>query len=65
MLIGRFGRQFWHSEAGNSTEEIENELQKYEDNWPPLKGGICGGSIERFRKWKQQLDEGIKNPRRP
>jgi hypothetical protein len=65
MLIGRFGRHFWYPEAGNIMEEIEIELQRHGDNWPPLKGGICGGSVASFRKLKQQLDEAIKNTRRP
>jgi hypothetical protein len=64
MLIGRFGRQFWSPEAGGIVEEVETELQKYGDKWPPLKGGVCGGSSERFSKWKRRLDEAIKTTRR-
>ena len=64
MPIGRFGRQFWYEEAGNILNTIEAELEKYGDNSPPLKGGICGGSIERFRKWKQQLYESLEKEER-
>jgi hypothetical protein len=64
MPVGRFAREFWYPEAGNTVAAIESELQKQGDTWLPLKGGICGGSIERFRKRKRELDEAIKNTRR-
>ena len=64
MPIGRFGRQFWYPEAGNTIKSIDAELQKHGDHWAPLKGGICGGSMERFLERKRQLDESIKQTRR-
>ena len=63
MLIGRFGKHLRNIQAGNIKEEIAAELQEYGDNWPPLKAGICSGSIDKFRQWQQQLDETIRKGR--
>jgi hypothetical protein len=64
MPIGRFGRQFWYPDAGNIVGEIETEQKRCGDNWPPLRGGICGGSSKRFLEVKHALDESIKKTRR-
>lgn len=65
MPIGRFGKQAWYGEAGDIAGTIATELEKYGDNWPPLKGGLCGGSAERFRTRQQQVDEILKSRMRP
>jgi len=63
MPIGRFGRQFRYPDAGNVMESIDAELLKNGKKWPPLTGGLCGGSWDNFIERKRQLDESVKNAR--
>lgn len=37
-------------------EEVERELAQRGDDWPPLKAGLFGGSVERAKQVKEQID---------
>ena len=37
-------------------EEVGQEIAEQGDDWPPLKAGLLGGSVERAKKVKEQID---------
>ena len=38
---------------------IDAEVEREGENWPPLRAGLFGGSMERFRTAKQHVDSFI------
>lgn len=56
--VGRFG---WRDRdfGRHVSAEIEEELKKHGEEWPLLKAGLCGGSLERLRQEKKWVDEHI------
>lgn len=37
-------------------KEIQDQLESLGENWPPLKAGLFGGSLERAKEVKQKFD---------
>ena len=37
-------------------EEVGQEIAEHGDDWPPLKAGLLGGSVERAKEVKEQID---------
>ena len=37
-------------------EEVDLEIAEQGDEWPPLKAGLLGGSVERAKQVKEQID---------
>jgi hypothetical protein len=54
--IGRFG---WrgHGSRPGIREEIGAEIDQQGTKWPLLAAGLCGGSLERLRSMKAELDK--------
>lgn len=42
--------------SGKLTASIQNEMQVYQDEWPPLTSGMFGGSLERLNRAKIEFD---------
>jgi hypothetical protein len=40
----------------NILEEVEREIADQAEGWPPLRAGLFGGSVERVKHVKQQID---------
>jgi hypothetical protein len=39
----------------NIVEEIDSEVKRLQENWPPLKAGLCGGSVHWFDSSRQVI----------
>lgn len=55
LTYGRFG-----GAARQVIELITSELEATQDQWPPLRAGMFGGSLERLQEAKQQFDEHLR-----
>lgn len=57
--VGRFG---WRgrSHGRHISTEVGEEIDKHRAEWPFLKAGLCGGSLERLRELKSVVDEHVK-----
>lgn len=42
-------------------EETDSQIQEMQDQWPPLRARMFGGSVERLQRVKAQFDELLKN----
>jgi len=58
--VGRFGWRNRHFPERGISAEIAKEIEKAGVNWPLLKFGLCGGSIERLRVVKTLVDERVR-----
>ncbi|MED4170597.1 caspase family protein [Priestia megaterium] len=55
--VGRFGWKYHRSE--NAYNEIIDEAKTLQQNWPPIKAGLFGGSYERFKEVAEHFREHI------
>jgi hypothetical protein len=59
LPIGRFGWKY-RIFGRHVSAEVEEEIKKQGAEWPLLKAGLCGGSLERLRQVKTGLDEFVR-----
>jgi hypothetical protein len=58
-FVGCFGwRMLEH--RGHISKQIESETKEFGENWPPLRAGLFGGSLERFLNVKNEFDQFVK-----
>lgn len=55
--IGRFGWKM--RQSGSPLRRVLNEAEMQGNTWPPLKAGLFGGDIGRFKKVAEQFQQGI------
>jgi hypothetical protein len=56
---GPLGRFIWRGRhfGVNIAEQIENEIETTGANWPPLKAGFFGGSLDQVKTAKNKFDK--------
>lgn len=59
VLIGRFGWKY-RIFGRHVSAEVAEEIEKQGAEWPLLKAGLCGGSLERLHQVKAGLDEFVR-----
>jgi len=57
--VGRFGWKFSRGRPGSPFHEVVAEAEAQGLLWPPLLGGLFGGSLERFREVAKQYGESL------
>jgi hypothetical protein len=59
--VGRFGWKARHGFEHSVAKEIEEEVDQLGGNWPPVRAGLFGGSIDRARSIKTRFDAWFRN----
>jgi len=58
--IGRFGWKYHRVPGLCVMDVIEAELAEQGETWPPLRAGLCGGSVEMLRTVKASVDQQVR-----
>jgi hypothetical protein len=61
--VGRFLRDYsvYSITANTIGKKMRDEMDKEQNNWPPLKGGMFDGSTAHFRAAMNQVEASCKN----
>jgi hypothetical protein len=57
--VGRFGWKYSRGNGGNPFRNVLQEAEKYGVGWPPIRAGLFGGSMERFKKTATEYSEQV------
>jgi uncharacterized caspase-like protein len=57
--VGRFGWKYRRGYGGNPFLNVLQEAEKDGSEWPPVRAGLFGGSIERFKKTVAEYSENV------